>query len=99
MYLVDVLFKDEGDTEGSLLIPASRQGTATLIGLLWVSPCLVLHVWSICRVHIDISGRARRFLQEGLFRKYMNYSESSRGEVKESDMLVSITEDCSELAE
>lgn len=98
MYLVDVLFKQSEDVTAYLWLP-SRQHTAWLIGLLYFSPRFVLHFWAVQRVYLDMDGRARRFLQEGLFRKYLCYAESSRQEVKESDMLVSITEDCSEVAE
>ena len=46
IYIVDVLCNLNKDTEEQLLRP-TREGTAVVIGLLYVAPMLILHLWDI----------------------------------------------------
>lgn len=102
IYLVDVVL-NTADTEScddcGLLIPGDRSRTATLIGLVYGLSSILLHLWDIGKVHLGLVGLSEEFLQESLVHKYLNYSENSRHEVKSSDMLVALTEDCMEVAE
>lgn len=100
MYLVDVLL-NVGDetTVSSLWVPGNRNETALLIGAAYICPMLLLHGWGLAKVHLDMDGNARCFLQECLFSKYLIYTESSRHEVRPSDMVVAMTEDALEVSE
>ena len=46
IYIVDVLCNLNKDTEEQLLRP-TREGTAVVIGVLYVAPMMILHLWDI----------------------------------------------------
>lgn len=100
MYLVDVLFKtDDASTEANLWVPGSRTDTSISIGVMYIMPMIALHGWDVIKIKWDLPGKSQLFLQEILLRRYLNYSEDSRAEIKPSDVLVCVTEDAREVAE
>jgi len=52
----------------------------------------------VVRIKIDIKNRTRNFLQTCLFRKYLNYCEESRTEVRPSAMQVALIQETNEVA-
>lgn len=105
IYLVDVLFnvdeareKDE-DVWLKMGPERGRIYTARLVAALYIVPMVALHLWDVYKVHLDLEGLSREYLQVNLFRKYLNYSEESRQKVPPSHMQVAIVQDCDEVAE
>lgn len=93
IYIVDVLCNLNKDTEEQLLRP-TREGTAVVIGVLYVAPMLVLHLWDILKAKMDLVGHLRLYLQASLFRRYLNYSEESRASVPPADMQHALSLGC-----
>jgi len=98
VYLVDVLFNNDPAKESRLIVP-SKNGTAMVIGVMYIMPMFVLHFWDYRKKLLDISGLSREFLQTNLFRKYLNYSEQSRLTAPPSLMQVAIVQDSTEVVE
>ena len=47
---------------------------AIVIGILYIAPLSVLHLWDYYKLSLDVQGRTKMFIQTTLFRKYLNYS-------------------------
>lgn len=98
VYLVDVVLNHHEDVSDKLLIPGNRQSTIVVMGVIWILPNILLHLWDIAQLFIAVKGKSVAFLQEGLFREYLNFSEKSRTEVLPSDMIVCVSADCGDVA-
>ncbi|CAK9019444.1 Multidrug resistance protein pgp-1 (P-glycoprotein A) (P-glycoprotein-related protein 1) [Durusdinium trenchii] len=93
IYIVDVLFNLDSDTEDELIRP-TREETAIVVGVIYVAPMMVLHLWDILKAKMDLVGHLRLYLQASLFRRYLNYSEESRASVPPPDMQHALTLGC-----
>eukprot|EP00928_Gymnodinium_smaydae_P029802 TRINITY_DN22345_c0_g1_i1.p1 TRINITY_DN22345_c0_g1~~TRINITY_DN22345_c0_g1_i1.p1 ORF type:complete len:923 (+),score=178.65 TRINITY_DN22345_c0_g1_i1:62-2770(+) len=99
IYLVDVLFNiNEPETEHKLLLN-NRRDTASLVGILYIVPMFILHFVDYKQIRLDVAGHSREFMQENLFRKYLNFSEKTRGIVSPASMQVAILTDTGEVVE
>ncbi|CAJ1401466.1 unnamed protein product [Effrenium voratum] len=86
IYIVDVLFNLDDPKTEELLWRPTRKGTAMVVGVAYVAPMLVLHLWDLLKAKMDLVGHLRLYLQSSLFRRYLNYSEESRASVPPADM-------------
>ena len=84
VYMVNVIFGDQ-DPE-RLFIPGDAEGTAQVLGLMYIVLPLILHIWKEAKTKMDITGRCSFFLQTSMMRKYMNYSSESRAEVTQPEV-------------
>jgi hypothetical protein len=66
---------------------------------LYICPLLLLHVVDIVKVHLNVSGRSREYLQTSLFRKYLNYSELTQRNTTPVAISVGVITEAAELAE
>jgi len=98
IYIVDVLCNMDKDVEERLLRP-TREQTAIVVGVLYVSPMLVLQSWDLMKAKMDLVGHLRLYLQSSLFRRYLNYSEQSRASVPPEDMQHALSLGCKGAAE
>lgn len=98
IYLVDTVFKHGEASFERLWCPGDRESTAKLAALAYVVPMVLLHVADLVKVRMDIVGETRVWLMRSLFRKYLNYSEASRVQVRPADMQMAIAQDSSSLA-
>eukprot|EP00929_Paragymnodinium_shiwhaense_P011267 TRINITY_DN11679_c0_g1_i2.p1 TRINITY_DN11679_c0_g1~~TRINITY_DN11679_c0_g1_i2.p1 ORF type:complete len:865 (+),score=85.20 TRINITY_DN11679_c0_g1_i2:91-2685(+) len=87
LFLVNVVLKDNADTE-SELYGLDRQTAAWLVGLIYIVPMFFVHFWDVIRIRLDMVGYVEWYMQADLFKKYLNYSERSRGIVKPAQMHV-----------
>ena len=85
VYMVNVIFGDK-DQSQELFIRDDAEGTAQVLGLMYIGLPLILHLWKEAKTKMDISGRCSFFLQTSLMRKYMNYSDDSRAQVSQSEV-------------
>jgi len=85
--LVDVVFKE---FKGN-----AAEGTVHLIviAVLMIVPFACLHVLDYLRLTFKIGGGSRIMLQRALIRKFLNYSEESRVDIKHGDLVMAITRD------
>lgn len=98
VYLVDVVLNTHDDVDDRLLVPGNRPTTILVMGVIWILPSVLLHFWDVAQFFIGIKSKTVAFLQEGLFREYLNFSEQSRSEVLPSDMIVAVSADCADVA-
>ncbi|CAJ1367882.1 unnamed protein product, partial [Effrenium voratum] len=71
-YLINVVLDTSKPTE-SLIFP-DRRLCAIVIGIMYILPLWILHVWDYHKLALDVQGRTKMFIQTTLFRKYLNYS-------------------------
>merc|ERR1719424_2756716 len=90
IYLVDVLFKVTASTEHRLWIHACPENgriyTAAAVGTSFIAPMLFLHLWDLKKARLDLGGLSQDYLQVNLFRRYLNYTETSRMKVPPAHM-------------
>eukprot|EP00929_Paragymnodinium_shiwhaense_P001615 TRINITY_DN101852_c0_g1_i1.p1 TRINITY_DN101852_c0_g1~~TRINITY_DN101852_c0_g1_i1.p1 ORF type:complete len:948 (+),score=177.87 TRINITY_DN101852_c0_g1_i1:75-2918(+) len=100
IYMVDTVYAaaDREETKHQLLLP-SRVATGMLLGVMYLLPMFILHSWALTKVRLDVRGLSRVFIQTNLYRKYLNYTETSREQIPAASMEVSITHDASSMAE
>ncbi|CAJ1426632.1 unnamed protein product [Effrenium voratum] len=90
-YLINVVLDTSKPTE-SLIFP-DRRLCAIVIGIMYILPLWILHVWDYHKLALDVQGRTKMFIQTTLFRKYLNYSEKSRRSMTPAQMNHAITQD------
>ncbi|CAJ1328439.1 unnamed protein product [Effrenium voratum] len=96
VYMVNVVFgHGTSKTSQELLIPDDPAKTAQVIGLMYVSFPLLLHLWKVVKIKMDLNGRCKLFLQSSMMR---NYSDTSRSEVTQAEVVRFITQDSAKLA-
>lgn len=96
VYVVDQVFNSEGAQN---MTDQQRKTQAAYIGICYILPMFVLHLWDWKATKLDLGGNACDFLRLNLFQKFLSYSEASRARVRASEMQVAITSDTVELAE
>eukprot|EP00930_Biecheleria_cincta_P096169 TRINITY_DN88042_c0_g1_i1.p1 TRINITY_DN88042_c0_g1~~TRINITY_DN88042_c0_g1_i1.p1 ORF type:complete len:853 (+),score=141.83 TRINITY_DN88042_c0_g1_i1:146-2704(+) len=84
---------------GGFLFNNSRHDTAIVCAWLYICPLFLLHVVDIVKVHLNVSGRSREYLQTSLFRKYLNYSELTQRNTTPVAISVGVITEAAELAE
>lgn len=84
VYLVDKILK------GKVSRPLTE---LVLTSLSLLVPFFMLHVLEIRRLKWKIGGASRATLQKALIRKFLNYDEESRSELKRSDLVMAMTRD------
>lgn len=94
-YLVNVVF----NIKSHELHESQRTAFARAIGVCYVAPMVALHMWDYAKIGMDIQGRVRVWIQESLFRKYLNYNDESRAHVPPARMQTAITQDAGALAD
>jgi len=97
VYIVDVIFERGGQTRRELLLP-NRYQTAAVVALWYVIPNVVLFIWEVIKVHMDIKGEARKYLQASLMRTYLEYTNDSRELVTNADVNVAMTSSAEEVS-
>eukprot|EP00437_Effrenium_voratum_P000374 CAMPEP_0181418798 /NCGR_PEP_ID=MMETSP1110-20121109/11745_1 /TAXON_ID=174948 /ORGANISM="Symbiodinium sp., Strain CCMP421" /LENGTH=822 /DNA_ID=CAMNT_0023541797 /DNA_START=38 /DNA_END=2503 /DNA_ORIENTATION=+ len=95
-YLINVVLDTSKPTE-SLIFP-DRRLCAIVIGIMYILPLWILHVWDYHKLALDVQGRTKMFIQTTLFRKYLNYSEKSRRSMTPAQMNHAITQESSDVA-
>jgi len=96
-YMLNVIFNDSDEDTALTVDQRARQ--AFLIGLGYILPMLALHMWELAKVHIDLTGQSRVFLQDSIITKYLNYDERSRSEVDIADIQIAVRESSNVMAE
>mmetsp|Transcript_103793 Transcript_103793/g.334652 ORF Transcript_103793/g.334652 Transcript_103793/m.334652 type:complete len:866 (+) Transcript_103793:78-2675(+) len=99
LYIVDVVFniKDE-ETLKQLVFTSDRLSEAFVMAALYVLPMIPLHAWDYFKLELDIQGRSKAMLRKNLTRRYLNYSEESRGLVDSAKMMVALTDNARDCA-
>lgn len=64
IYIVDVLFNLDSDTEDELIRP-TREETAIVVGVIYVAPMMVLHLWDILMLGVERRTIALRLVLVG----------------------------------
>merc|ERR1719161_3474498 len=82
-----------------LLVPGDRIKTAWVCGAAFSLPLIVLQFLDIKKIRMDLFGTSSAYLQENLFRKYLNYNEKSRETISASAMSLAVMQETSEMAE
>ncbi|CAE7187207.1 cysA, partial [Symbiodinium necroappetens] len=95
-YLINVVL-DTRTSEDRLILP-DRRTCAIVIGILYIAPLTILHVWDYYKLSLDVQGRTKMFIQTTLFRKYLNYSEKSRRSMTPAQMNHAITQESTDVA-
>mmetsp|Transcript_39292 Transcript_39292/g.87824 ORF Transcript_39292/g.87824 Transcript_39292/m.87824 type:complete len:822 (-) Transcript_39292:77-2542(-) len=95
-YLINVVLDTKSDPE-RLFLP-DRRLCAIIIGILYIAPLTILHVWDYYKLSLDVQGRTKMFIQTTLFRKYLNYSEKSRRSMTPAQMNHAITQESTDVA-
>eukprot|EP00435_Cladocopium_sp_Y103_P045059 s638_g12.t2 len=75
-YLINVVL-DTSVSNERLIFP-DRRLCAVVIGILYIAPLSILHVWDYYKLSLDVQGRTKMFIQTTLFRKYLNYSAQAK---------------------
>jgi ABC-type multidrug transport system fused ATPase/permease subunit len=96
IYIVDViLVGPHGDHSTADL--ARKSVELIVVGSLHFLPEGLVLVMDRVKERLRIAGKARRVLQSNILRKFLNYSDPVRITILESDLIMSITEDCPEV--
>eukprot|EP00929_Paragymnodinium_shiwhaense_P067995 TRINITY_DN34179_c0_g1_i1.p1 TRINITY_DN34179_c0_g1~~TRINITY_DN34179_c0_g1_i1.p1 ORF type:complete len:889 (-),score=196.30 TRINITY_DN34179_c0_g1_i1:98-2764(-) len=95
MYLVNSVLNVRSDPL-DLLLP-SRQETLILVCFMLVAPNIFLTIWQKKKLQLDVPGKASLFMRTNLSRRFLNYTEESRGKVSASAMQSSVYSDAEEL--
>lgn len=95
-YLINVVL-DTSVSNERLIFP-DRRLCAIVIGMLYILPLSILHVWDYYKLSLDVQGRTKMFIQTTLFRKYLNYSEKSRRSMTPAQMNHAITQESTDVA-
>lgn len=95
IYMVDTVFAKPG--AGNTLA-FSRYHIAILLGLWFVLPVVILHLWESLKVEIDVKGPSQAFLQNSMLRTYLDYTQASRIRVTYAELLFAIDEAAGECA-
>mmetsp|Transcript_18280 Transcript_18280/g.35240 ORF Transcript_18280/g.35240 Transcript_18280/m.35240 type:complete len:734 (+) Transcript_18280:393-2594(+) len=82
-----------------LLITSSKELTLLLVGTLLVVPYGILNLLEYWKSQMKTSEISIQFMQENMFRKFTNYSEASRGKIKESEMGLVMVQDVPDMVE
>lgn len=98
VYMVNVVFGHSADSEDELLIPEDPAKTAQVLGLMYVLLPLLLHIWKVTKMKLDLNGRCKLYLQSSVMRKYMNFSEESRLEVTQPEVVSFVMQKSEQLA-
>eukprot|EP00931_Biecheleriopsis_adriatica_P064469 TRINITY_DN39244_c0_g1_i1.p1 TRINITY_DN39244_c0_g1~~TRINITY_DN39244_c0_g1_i1.p1 ORF type:complete len:897 (+),score=130.49 TRINITY_DN39244_c0_g1_i1:40-2691(+) len=98
VYMVNVIFGHEEGAEDELVVEDDPKQTARLLGLSYILLPILLHFWKVAKAKMDLQGRCRTFLQTSLIRKYLNYSDDSRREVSQAELLNFVMQDADKLA-
>jgi len=96
VYIVDTLFAR--DASHKPLLMRNQYHTAVLVGLWFVLPTIVVHVWETLKIHIDIKGASRTFLQKSMLRTYLDYTQQSRSECSPVELNMAINNTAEEVA-
>lgn len=86
VYLVDTVFAPRGKGSSKDLLVPDRYHTAVIVALWYVLPNIVLYAWDSIKVHIDIKGSLRKFMQLSMMQQYMSYSPESKQQVSAFDV-------------
>ena len=99
VYLVDtVLDNITPGTSERLWFPGDRNSTSVALGLAWILPNFILLGSDYFEMAVlEMGFNIRYHLRVNLFRKYLNYTESSHHKVPLQDLKISMMEDIPEL--
>jgi len=89
VYIVDTVFARGLASRDRLIVP-DRYHTAIVIALWYVLPVVVLYIWDTAKVHIDIKGGSRMFLQNSLMRTCLDYTPESRNGVTSTNIHIAM---------
>lgn len=99
IYMIDTVFAmHHADTAADCILPGNRSGTAIVVGLLLLAPWAILHLWEVGKVRTDLLGTVTRRIQSSLFRKYLNYSESSRDKLGKAGIQIALLKQVDDIA-
>jgi len=92
------------EEEGSLvsevlLVPGNRTYTAIVVGLIYVTPFVLLHCIDIKKLAFGVAGAMRARLQTNLLRKFLNYRESHRAKISMGDFQMIMVRDVTEVVD
>lgn len=87
VYLVDDVL------QGKRLIGGSQEACLIIFGVLLVLPFVALHRMDYLEPSWKVGGGSRALLQKALLRKFLNYCESARAELKKGDLVMAMTRD------
>jgi len=90
VYLVDTVFA-KGVSSSQRLLLEDRTQTAALVAAWFVLPHVVTCAWEALKVHIDIVGVSREYLQMSMMRQSLDYTSESRNKMSSGDLNVAIT--------
>jgi len=80
-----------------LLIPGNRTYTAVVVGLIYIAPFILLHVFDIKKLRMGVAGLSRARLQTNLLRKFLNYQEEHRSRISMGDLQMTMVRDVTEV--
>jgi ABC-type multidrug transport system fused ATPase/permease subunit len=87
IYIVDVILYDKE--------PSTRKSIELIVvGSMQLFPEALVLIMDRIRERLRIGGQARLILQGNIMRKFLNYNDSVRVTILESDLIMAITGDC-----
>lgn len=98
LYLVDYVLNSDYDAN-QLIVPGNRTQSLVVSVCGLVFPYVLVHYLQIARRFWKVGGTARKTLQANLLRKFLNYEETVRKSLKQSDVMIAMTRDTEELVE
>lgn len=97
-YLIDKVIGGENQDD-LILFPGNAAAVLICIMILIILPFAFLHHCDIQRLTWKVGGTSRKTLQTNLLRKFLNYDEESRHKVRESDLVMAMTRDVTDLVD
>lgn len=95
IYLIDAVLKASYKHHRShmMILVQDKTTALALTAILFVIPLAALHVLDSRRLHWRVGGSSRILLQRSLIRKFLNYTQCSRSQTKEGDLVMAMTRD------
>mmetsp|Transcript_57781 Transcript_57781/g.102560 ORF Transcript_57781/g.102560 Transcript_57781/m.102560 type:complete len:1023 (+) Transcript_57781:63-3131(+) len=87
IYLVNKVLAKGSENDDTLIFPRQPETSAYLIGVMYVVPSIFCFAWESAKIRVALMGTVELTLQGFVFRRYLNFSEESRGKVKEAELL------------
>eukprot|EP00746_Dinoflagellata_sp_MGD_P146570 gnl/MRDRNA2_/MRDRNA2_79025_c0_seq4.p1 gnl/MRDRNA2_/MRDRNA2_79025_c0~~gnl/MRDRNA2_/MRDRNA2_79025_c0_seq4.p1 ORF type:complete len:1886 (+),score=324.25 gnl/MRDRNA2_/MRDRNA2_79025_c0_seq4:134-5791(+) len=96
-YLINNVINTEVDADGLMLFPGRRDLVLVAIMVMIILPFAIVHYIDFTKPKFGVGGGSRVWIQQNLLRKFLNYDEESRCEVKDSDLVMAMSRDTVDL--
>jgi len=98
LFVVDQVLAPEDGPEG-FVADVGQKNALYMVGCSLIAPFVFLHFLDYRKCYWKVGGASRKRLQENLLRKFVNYDEDSRTNVKHSHLVMAMTRDSNEIVQ